>query len=86
MATNSIAWLAHQLVTVEHQGQKVFDSVIILTDRKVLDQQINATIRHFMQVQATVGHATRSQALREFIEAGKPIIILIIQKFPKNSQ
>lgn len=81
--SNSIAWLAHQLVTVEHQGQKVFDSVIILTDRKVLDQQINATIRHFMQVQATVGHATRSQALREFIEAGKPIIISTIQKFPK---
>lgn len=81
--SNSIAWLAHQLVTVEHQGQKVFDSVIILTDRKVLDQQINATIRHFMQVQATVGHANRSQVLREFIEAGKPIIISTIQKFPK---
>lgn len=80
--SNSIAWLAHQLVNVQSVGQRVFDSVIVLTDRRILDQQIANTIRQFMQVNATVGHAGRSGSLRQFIEAGKPIIVSTIQKFP----
>src|SRR5690606_38515231 len=55
--SNSIAWLAHQLIGVRREGKEVFDSVIVVTDRTILDDQIQATIRQFMQVAATVGHA-----------------------------
>ena len=80
--SNSIAWLAHQLVGLEHQQKTVFDSVIVVTDRRVLDKQIQATIKQFAQVAATVGHAERSGNLRGFLQAGKKIIITTVQKFP----
>lgn len=80
--SNSIAWLSHQLVGVKHAAHPVFDSVIVVTDRRVLDQQIQATIKQFVQVSATVGHAERSGDLRKFIESGKKIIISTVQKFP----
>ena len=54
--SNSIAWLAHQLIGVNRDGRAVFDSVIVVTDRRILDSQIQATIKQFMQVGATVGH------------------------------
>ena len=80
--SNSIAWLAHQLIGVERDGRDVFDSVIVVTDRRILDDQIQKTIRQFMQVGATVGHAERSGDLRRFIEEGKKIIVSTVQKFP----
>ncbi|MFN8894086.1 MAG: type I restriction endonuclease subunit R, partial [Betaproteobacteria bacterium] len=80
--SNSIAWLAHQLIGVQRGGQDVFDSVIVVTDRRILDDQIQATIKQFMQVRATVGHATRSGDLRRFIEQGRKIIVSTVQKFP----
>ena len=80
--SNSIAWLAHQLVGLTKDGAEVFDSVIVVTDRRILDRQINSTIRQSMQVSATVGHAERSGDLRRFIETGKKIIISTVQKFP----
>jgi type I restriction enzyme, R subunit len=80
--SNSIAWLAHQLIGVQRHGQDVFDSVIVVTDRRILDDQIQATIKQFMQVGATVGHATRSGDLRRFIEQGRKIIVSTVQKFP----
>ena len=88
--SNSIAWLAHQLIGVkcdaakgEGQGaQPVFDSVIVITDRRILDDQIQKTIKQFMQVGATVGHAEHSGDLRRFIEQGKKIIVTTVQKFP----
>ena len=55
--SNSIAWLAHQLTGLEHGGGVLFDSIIVVTDRRNLDTQINQTIRQFMQVGSTVGHA-----------------------------
>ena len=63
-------------------GKPIFDSIIVITDRRILDQQIDATIRQFMQVGATVGHARHSGDLRKFIESGKKIIISTVQKFP----
>lgn len=63
-------------------GDQTFDSIIVITDRRILDQQIDATIRQFMQVGSTVGHARHSGDLRKFIEAGKKIIISTVQKFP----
>ena len=84
--SNSIAWLTHQLVRVESgpvgAAQPVFDSVIVVTDRTILDRQISNTIKQFAQVGATVVHAEKSSDLREFITAGKKIIITTVQKFP----
>ena len=80
--SNSIAWLAHQLVGVEYAGAPTFDSIIVVTDRVILDQQIRDTIKQFAQVSALVGHAQRSGDLRRFIESGKKIIISTVQKFP----
>jgi len=89
--SNSIAWLAHQLIGVRREppegdgkgeGEQVFDSVIVVTDRRILDDQIQATIRQFMQVGATVGHAEHSGDLRRYIEQGRKIIVSTVQKFP----
>ena len=66
--SNSIAWLAHQLIGLAKDGAPVFDSIIVVTDRRILDQQINATIRQYAQVGATVGHAVHSGDLRRFID------------------
>jgi len=84
--SNSIAWLAHQLIGLKRDGdpagREVFDSVIVVTDRRLLDDQIQRTIKQFMQVGATVGHAEHSGDLRRFIEQGKKIIVSTVQKFP----
>ncbi|MBW1987591.1 MAG: type I restriction endonuclease subunit R [Deltaproteobacteria bacterium] len=80
--SNSIAWLAHQLIGLKDGGQPQFDSIIVVTDRRVLDKQIKDTIKQFAQVSATVGHAERSGDLRRFLQSGKKIIISTIQKFP----
>ena len=81
--SNSIAWLSHQLVGLRRDQLPVFDSVVVVTDRRVLDQQISDTIKQFAQVSATVGHADRSRDLRRMIEGGKKIIISTVQKFPE---
>ena len=80
--SNSIAWLAHQLIGLTRDDAPVFDSIIVVTDRVILDRQIRDTIRQYAQVGATVGHADRSGDLRRFIESGKKIIISTVQKFP----
>ena len=80
--SNSIAWLAHQLVRVRHKDKEVFDSVIVVTDRRILDDQLQKTVKQFMQVSATVGHAKRSGDLRRFIAEGRKIIVTTVQKFP----
>ena len=80
--SNSIAWFAHQLIGLRKDDVGVFDSIIVVTDRRILDKQIHATIKQFAQVGATVGHAKHSGDLRRFIESGKKIIISTVQKFP----
>jgi type I restriction enzyme R subunit len=80
--SNSIAWLAHRLIGLSKDGASAFDSIIVVTDRLILDQQIRDTIKQFQQVSATVGHAEGSGDLRKFIEGGKKIIISTVQKFP----
>jgi len=80
--SNSIAWLAHQLIGLKRDEKEVFDSVIMVTDRRILDSQIQATIKQFMQVSAMVGHAENSGDLRKFIRDGKKIIVSTVQKFP----
>jgi len=80
--SNSIAWLSHQLIGLERDGRRIFDSIVVVTDRRVLDRQIRDTIKQFAQVSATVGHADDSGDLRRFLTEGKKIIITTVQKFP----
>ena len=80
--SNSIAWLAHRLIDIEHAGARAFDSIVVVTDRRILDRQIRDTIRQYAQVGATVGHAARSGDLRRFLAEGKRIIASTVQKFP----
>lgn len=80
--SNSIAWLAHQLVGLQKEGKAVVDSVIVVTDRVNLDKQIRDTIKQFMQVNNTVQWAEHSGDLRKAIASGKKIIITTVHKFP----
>lgn len=80
--SNSIAWLAHQLIGLEQDGRPMIDSVLVVTDRRILDKQIRNTIRQFMQVRNTVVWAEHSGDLREAIRTGRRIIVTTIEKFP----
>ena len=80
--SNSIAWLARQLIGLQKDGETIFGSTIIVTDRVVLDSQISETVKQFTQVNSTVGHAESSGDLRRLITEGKKIIITTVQKFP----
>ena len=80
--SNSIAWLAHQLIGLERDGDPILDSVIVVTDRRVLDRQITDTIRQFAQVGAVFDRADRSGDLRRFLREGKKIVSTTVQKFP----
>src|SRR5665213_3090394 len=80
--SNSIAWLAHQLVGMEKDSQEIFGSVVVVTDRRILDKQIRDTIKQFAQVASIMGHAEQSGDLRKFLADGKKIIITTVQKFP----
>ena len=80
--SNSIAWLAHQLIGLEKNGNPIFDSVLVVTDRRVLDKQIRDTIKQFMQVSSTVAWAEHSGDLLKAITDKKKIIITTVEKFP----
>lgn len=84
--SNSIAWLAHQLIGLEQDGHPMIDSVIVVTDRRILDKQIRDTIKQFMQVKNTVMWAQHSGDLKKAIQDGKRIIITTVEKFPYISQ
>ena len=83
--SNSIAWLAHLLTHLysdKTQTKRIFDSVIVVTDRKVLDSQLRETIKQSEQVEGVVHPADKNSAqLRGYLESGKNIIISTIQKF-----
>lgn len=83
--SNSISWLAHQLVGLhDKSGQNnIFDTVVVVTDRRVLDAQIRNNIKQFQQVAGVVEAITEgSKQLKQALEEGKKIIITTIQKFP----
>ena len=84
--SNSIAWLAHQLIGLERDGRPMIDSVIVVTDRQILDKQIRDTIKQFMQVKNTVVWAQHSGDLKKAIQDGKRIIVTTVEKFPYISQ
>ena len=83
--SNSIAWLAHLLTHLyrsENDTNRIFDSIIVVTDRRVLDKQLQETIKQVAQVDGVVYAVDQTSAqLRGFLESGKDIIISTIQKF-----
>ena len=80
----TIAWLAHRLSVLHDQDdRRVFDSVVVVTDRRVLDRQLQRTIRQFEQTLGVVENIDQtSRQLREALEAGRTIIVTTLQKFP----
>jgi type I restriction enzyme R subunit len=82
--SNSIAWLAYQLANLYNdQNARVFDSVIVITDRRVLDQQLQDTIYQFDHVAGVVQKVDRNASqLAEALTSGTNIIITTLQKFP----
>jgi type I restriction enzyme, R subunit len=90
--SNSITWTAYQLIECypanpEAAGGRgmdvpLFDSVIVVTDRRLLDKQLRENIKEFSQVKNIVAPAMSSKELKDHLESGKRIIITTIQKFP----
>ncbi len=82
--SNSIAWLAHRLSSLhDDQDRRVFDSVVVVTDRRVLDQQLQNTIYQFEHKQGVVQKIDEdSQQLANALTSGTPIVITTLQKFP----
>jgi type I restriction enzyme R subunit len=80
----TIAWLAHQLATLhDASDRRVFDSIVVITDRRVLDRQLQTTMRQFEQTLGVVENIdTTSRQLKEALESGKTIIVTTLQKFP----
>ena len=84
----TIGWLAHQLsVLHDRTDRRVFDSVVVVTDRRVLDRQLQSTIRQFEQTLGVVENIDQtSRQLQEALEAGRTIIVTTLQKFPVISE
>ncbi|MFN6945975.1 MAG: type I restriction endonuclease subunit R [Cytophagaceae bacterium] len=90
--SNSITWAAYQLIETYPESEAIpgskgvhnplFDSVIVVTDRRLLDKQIRENIKEFSEVKNIVAPAYSSQELKKNLESGKKIIITTIQKFP----
>lgn len=90
--SNSITWAAYQLIEAYPENNEVpgskgpeeplFDSVIVVTDRRILDKQLKDNIKDFSEVKNIVAHANKSADLKSALENGKKIIITTIQKFP----
>jgi type I restriction enzyme, R subunit len=82
--SNTIGWLAHRLSSLHNErNERVFDSVVVITDRLVLDQQLQDTIYQFDHRQGVVQKIDAgSRQLAEALESGVPIIISTLQKFP----
>ena len=86
----SIGWLSHTLTSLFHNKEdkkRMFDTIIVITDRKVLDRQLQKTIKDLQQTDGVVNPVDiNSKQLKEFLEKGKDIIITTIQKFPVISE
>ncbi len=81
--SNTIAWTAHRLAELHNeQNESIFDSVIVITDRRILDRQLSETVNSFSQVSGVVKHVESSKELLEALEKGTRIISSTLQKFP----
>ena len=86
----SIGWLSHTLTSLFRNNEdkkRMFDTIIVITDRKVLDRQLQKTIKDLQQTEGVVNPVVKtSSQLKEFLETGKDIVITTIQKFPVISE
>ena len=86
----SIGWLSHTLTSLyrhKEDKKRLFDTIIVITDRKVLDKQLQKTLKDLQQTDGVVNPVDiNSSQLREYLEKGKDIIITTIQKFPVISE
>ncbi|HEX9989976.1 MAG TPA: DEAD/DEAH box helicase family protein [Chloroflexia bacterium] len=82
--SNSIAWLAHRLSTLhDSHDARVFDSVVIITDRRILDRQLQDTVKQFEQTPGVVRVIDKDSAqLAQALEDGDDIVVTTLQKFP----
>ena len=83
--SNTISWLGYRLASIhDEENRNVYDSVIVITDRKVLDRQLQKTFQQFERVSGTLTGIDRSSAqLKEALEKGRKIIVTTLQKFPR---
>ncbi|TVQ62974.1 MAG: type I restriction endonuclease subunit R [Phycisphaerales bacterium] len=81
--SKTIAWLIHQMIGLRGaDGKDIFDQIVMITDRVILDDQMAREIKQFAQVGSTVGHARGSEKLSDMIDAGKKVIVATVQTFP----
>lgn len=82
--SNSITWLAYQLVELYNSAgtANLFNSVVVVTDRRILDAQLKENIKLFSEIKNIVAHAESAADLKAHLELGKKIIITTVQKFP----
>ncbi len=81
--SNTIAWVAHRLSELHNEkDEKIFDTVIVVTDRRILDRQLSETVEGFSQVRGVVKHVETGAELREALEKGVKVITSTLQKFP----
>ena len=80
----TIAWLAHQLSTLhDFDDKRVFDSIVVVSDRRILDRQLQSALHQFEQTLGVVENIDKTSAqLKEALESGKTIIVTTLQKFP----
>ena len=82
----SIGWLSHALTSLyqhEDDSKRLFDTIVVVTDRKVLDNQLRRIIQSLEKTAGVVGGVEKgSKELKEFLEKGKDIVVTTIQKFP----
>jgi type I restriction enzyme R subunit len=82
--SNTISWLGYRLASLHVNDRNVYDSVIVVTDRKVLDRQLQRTFQQFEQVSGVLeGIDKSSSQLKDALEKGRKIIVTTMQKFPR---
>ena len=87
--SNTIAWLAHRLTTLhDAEDKRVFDTIVVVTDRRVLDRQLQKTVRSFEKTAGLVENIDKGggKHLKQALEEGKQIIVSTLQKFPVISK
>lgn len=82
--TNTISWLGHQLTSLfNNQNQRVFDSVVVISDRRVINEQLQKTIRQFETVLGTVATPESGKQLKTALDDGKQLIVCTLFLFPQ---
>jgi type I restriction enzyme R subunit len=82
--SNTIAWLSHQLKNLfDPNNQRVFNSIIVISDRKIINEQLQDTILEFEQVRGVVATPKTGKELKKDLEDGKQLIVCTLKLFPQ---